>query len=362
MPLRAYVTSEVDYCTLERKLFLMKAHAALTIMAVGAFLLSGAMVNAQIPAYDSGLLPGNQAWTGNLGLDFDVGSRDIIVTNLGVFDNFGNGFQGSVTVGIFDRDSGVQVSPSVTIFGTGGTLVNGDRFVSISPVRLPAGGHFSVVAVGFSATDLNGNAGCVGNAVDACVAANPFAPSIENTGGGLISFVGHGRYDANTTLDFPVTIDPAAISNPYLAGTFQFQGLVAPPVTKSFPTPNGSPNVGSTVPAQFSVSNPNPVPLTGVTFTDVLPSGLQVQSPNGLTGSCTAGSTGSVPTTTNTITFNGTLAPGGSCTFSVNTVAIAQGPQTNGPITVSSNEAPPGTSAPASLFVSDWWLWFFYST
>lgn len=329
----------------------------LFVTMIGVLLLSG-MLSAQTIAYDATVQPGNQGWTGNLGLDFNVtGTRAILVTALGAFDNNGNGFTGGVTVGIFNRVTGTQVGPSATISGSGGTLVNGDRFVAVAPFTL-APGEYSVVAVGFNAIDLNGNVNCVGNATDACVPANPYTASMMNPGG-VLSFVGSGRFDANTTLDFPATVPAGFPPNVFLAGTFQFQTYVAATLTKTLPNEI---NFGQTVPASFSVGNPNPVPLTGVTFTDVLPSGLQVQIPNGLTGSCTAGSTGSVPTTTTSITFNGTLAAGGSCTFSVNVVGIAAGEQTNGPVTVTSNEAPPGTSAPVTVFVDSWWLWFFYST
>src|SRR5436190_1438802 len=84
-----------------------------------AVLLTARQGRAQIIAYDAPLQPGNQAWTGNLGLDFDVNSP-IRITSLGAFDNNGDGFTGTVTVGIFDRSTTAQVGVSTLVSGTAG--------------------------------------------------------------------------------------------------------------------------------------------------------------------------------------------------------------------------------------------------
>src|ERR1700691_2220458 len=111
--------------------------------------------------------PGNQDWTGNLGLDFNVNSP-IVVTALGAFNaNGAAGFVGTVNVQIFNRTTTTGVGPVVTLTGTVGTLVNGDRFVNVTPFILPAG-NYSIVAVGFGASDLNGNVTCVGNPAPTC--------------------------------------------------------------------------------------------------------------------------------------------------------------------------------------------------
>src|SRR5947199_6669166 len=88
--------------------------------AAGLLLLSASISQAQVIAYDAPSQPGNQAWPGNLGLDFDVNAgHSIIVTSLGAFDNLGNGFTGgTVNVAIFNRVTGLQVGPSQTFTGT----------------------------------------------------------------------------------------------------------------------------------------------------------------------------------------------------------------------------------------------------
>lgn len=178
--------------------------------SLGLILVSA--LNAQTIAYDAPLQPGNQGWYGNLGLDFDV-NRPIVVRSLGVFDSNGDGFVGTAHVAIFNRSSQTAVTPTATFTGTAGTLINSDRFQTlISPVVLLPG-SYTVVAVGFSASDPNGNSGCVSNFAGTCLGNNPFSPSTENGGGGSISFVGIGRYDYSGSLDYPTVVPPPGPSN-----------------------------------------------------------------------------------------------------------------------------------------------------
>jgi hypothetical protein len=87
---------------------------------------------AQTIAYDVPPQAGNQAFGGNLGLDFDVISP-IVVTQLGAFDNSGNGFVGAVSVQVFNRDTAASVGPSATFTNLVGTLINGSRFLPVAP-------------------------------------------------------------------------------------------------------------------------------------------------------------------------------------------------------------------------------------
>jgi hypothetical protein len=104
----------------------------------------------------------------------------------------------------------------------------------------------------------------------------------------------------------------------------------------------------------FTLSNPaiNPVPLTGINFSDGLPPGLRVSNPNGLAGSCVPISNiTAIPGSTSVSLANLTLAPGASCSFSVTVVGVAEGVQNNTTGPIGSNEGDPGQPAFASLFV-----------
>jgi len=113
---------------------------------------------------------------------------------------------------------------------------------------------------------------------------------------------------------------------------------------------------GGTTGLAFSLTNPNSVvTLNGLAFSDTLPAGLLVSTPNGLVGSCDGG-TITATAGTNLITLTGaSLAPGASCAFTVNVTAanFELGLLTNTTSTVTSNEALPGVSAFANIFVGN---------
>ncbi|HXZ29411.1 MAG TPA: hypothetical protein VEG08_15555, partial [Terriglobales bacterium] len=92
--------------------------------------------------------------------------------------------------------------------------------------------------------------------------------------------------------------------------------VVAPPtISKGFGA--ASVPLGGSTSLSFTVNNPNAtVALSGVAFSDTLPVGLIISTPNGLSGSCGAG-TITATQGTNTISLSGgTIAAAGSCTFS----------------------------------------------
>ena len=61
--------------------------------------------------------------------------------------------------------------------------------------------------------------------------------------------------------------------------------------------------------------------LTGVGFTDPLPAGLVVATPNGLTGTC-GGTVTAVAGAGSVALVNGALAAGGSCTITLNVTGV----------------------------------------
>jgi hypothetical protein len=110
---------------------------------------------------------------------------------------------------------------------------------------------------------------------------------------------------------------------------------------------------GATATLTFSLANTNPgLALTGVGFTDALPAGLVVATPNGLGGSC-GGAMITAAAGSGSIALAGaSLAPAGGCAFSVGVTGTSVGPKTSTTSTVSSVEAGSGPAATASVLVS----------
>jgi len=117
--------------------------------------------------------------------------------------------------------------------------------------------------------------------------------------------------------------------------------VAAPPtVTKAFGAAtillNGSTSL------TFVIANPNTSPISGVALTDNLPAGLVVSTPNGLTGSCGAGTLTALSNSGSIVLSGGTLAASATCTFSVNVTGTAPGVLANTTGPVSSTESGPG--------------------
>jgi hypothetical protein len=128
--------------------------------------------------------------------------------------------------------------------------------------------------------------------------------------------------------------------------------VVAPPtLAKAFGTSNLQ--LGNSTTLSFTLTNPtgNPSSFTNLTFSDTLPAGLTISTPNGLMGSC-GGGTITATAGTNLIQLMGaTLAAGASCTFSVNVTAATPGVQNNVTSTVSDAEGVFGGAASATTTV-----------
>ncbi|HKD79212.1 MAG TPA: hypothetical protein VKH81_05925 [Candidatus Angelobacter sp.] len=121
-------------------------------------------------------------------------------------------------------------------------------------------------------------------------------------------------------------------------------------MAESFGAPNTPLN--GTVSLAFTITNPaaNTVSLTGVGFSDTLPAGLAISTPNGLTNSC--GGTATAPAATGALTLSGgTIAAGSNCTLSVSLTGNNAGSFTNTSTAVTSTNAGTGNTASASLIV-----------
>ena len=179
--------------------------------AMAALLLFAASASANTIVFNNALQGGSQN-DYVLGMDFDVNTA-VTVTQLGTFDDFGNGFDSLTTiqVGIFTT-AGALIGPSATFTtATPGTLVGGSRFLSIAPfVLLP--GNYSIVATGYTPLSQSGNS------------QSELLPVFNNLGGALTLVPNGGRWNEQGNDPFVLPTDNiGGYGQPdpvFLAGTF----------------------------------------------------------------------------------------------------------------------------------------------
>ncbi|MGY2974107.1 DUF7933 domain-containing protein [Thermostichus sp. MS-CIW-37] len=231
---------------------------------------------------------------------------------------------------------------------------------------------------GIQLTDLN----FADNLPTGLFVANP--PNFTNTCGGsfaptsgaaLITLSG-GTLAANATCTVTVQVVAAGTgtyTNPAVTLTsnqapavqstpvnLSVNPVTAPMFTKEF-VPNSTQN-GNVVAVVFTITNTATVPITGLSFIDILPStpalGLQITTPPVTSNTC-GGMLAVTGGGTTISLMNGSLAAGASCVVSV---SVRQPPPvppppppslpvtyTNPPVTLLSNGAPPATSGTAMV-------------
>lgn len=161
-----------------------------------------------------------------------------------------------------------------------------------------------------------------------------------------------GGVHPNTTTGVSSTQTGAA-GNP--SNTALLTVIASPVLTKSFSPTSVQVNVPSQM--TLTVTNPNTTTtVTGVAFSDTYPANLRNNTPANLTLNCTSGSTGSTTGGANngtTVGFTGgTLAPGGSCTITVNVEGTTTGNKVNTTGTVTTTNAGTGAAASSTLNIT----------
>jgi uncharacterized repeat protein (TIGR01451 family) len=184
------------------------------------------------------------------------------------------------------------------------------------------------------------------------------------SGGGTISLTG-GSLAASSacTISVNITGTAAGVFNNTTGPLSSTEGgtgtpsntasitVVGPPaISKAFGAASIAIN-GSTA-LSFTITNSNSTTtLTGVAFSDTLPAGLVVSTPNGLTGSC-GGGTITATAGSGSISLSGaTIAAAGNCAFSVDITGTTAGGKTNTTGNVTSANGGSGGTATASISV-----------
>jgi hypothetical protein len=285
----------------------------------------------------------------------------------GVTDGIQNNTSGNVTATDAGGLTGNTASASITVinppqiakaFGAATIPVNGTT--SLTFTLTSSNANLSLNGVAFND---NLPAGLV-NATPSSVSDNCGGTAAAADGGTSVSLTGAALAPgASCTVSLNVQGTTAGIKNNSVQVTSTDVGgltgntgnasitVVGPPtIAKAFGAAT-IPLNGSTS-LSFTINNPNSSQsLSGVAFSDTLPAGLVVSTPNGQTGSCGSG-TITATAGTNTISLSGgTLAASGSCTFAVNVTGTAAGAQNNTTGTVSSTEGGTGGTAAASVTV-----------
>ena len=198
--------------------------------------------------------PGNQEDGESLGMDF-IANRPVIVTELGCFDDNGDGLTRTITTqlwrrndngtpSVFSDDTGAAVLASATFTPADpGTLLEGSRFKPLaSPLTLDPGAY-TIVAWGYGVGERNGNLGV----------SYPPDPWETQSGGGALSFVGLARPGDPGT--FPTRVDGGP-PNRYAAGTFKFAGPDDPLPRTQLQSVMQNVNATALMRVRFNVTNP----------------------------------------------------------------------------------------------------------
>jgi uncharacterized repeat protein (TIGR01451 family) len=248
-------------------------------------------------------------------------------------------------------------------FGTPIMLVNGTTTLTFT-VANPAGNGAALTGVAFTdalpaglvVATPNGLMGSCGGGTITATAGGPSISLAGATLGAGISCVFSINVQAVAAGTQVNTTSAVTSTEGGTGGTaVAFLVVVAPPVVapptiaKAFGTPIML--VNGTTTLTFTPTNPNPgTALTGVGFTDTLPAGLVVATPNGLASTC-EGTVTAVAGTGNVDLINGGLPASGSCTITVNVTGATAGVKNNTTSAVTSTEGGTGGAASASLAV-----------
>lgn len=263
--------------------------------------------------------------TGELQLANGASIGSMTVAASGVVGLFGGGTSSMGSVTSASMASGSQMVLGMNSLTNYGQL-NSSGALSIAGVTLSLSWFF---------TSSSGNTFTIINKTGAGAVTGTFAGLAEGatfTSNGRMYQITYVGGDGNDVVLADVTPLPPALTKSFGSG------IVRPNETTSL---------------TFVVTNPNPsTGLTLVSFTDTLPAGLVVATPNGLSTNC--GGTTTATSGSGTVTLTGaSIAASGSCTIAVNVTATTVGSLVNTTSTVTSTEGGPGAPASATLDVAD---------
>lgn len=190
--------------------------------------------------------------------------------------------------------------------------------------------------------------------------ANPVPNALVSFSGSGLAFANGGQVttDAAGEASEPATATgagpltaSASVSGVTTSATFSLAGVLPPGLAMSFSPAEIALNGTSTL--TFLISNPtaNSVALTGVGFTNNLPTGLAVTAPNGLGGTCNGTAT-ATPGSQSISLSGASIAANSSCTVAVSVTGEVSSGYTDVSGAVTSANGSTGNSASATLLVA----------
>jgi CSLREA domain-containing protein len=203
---------------------------------------------------------------------------------------------------------------------------------------------------GFTATALTGTGWSCTLSSLTCTRSDALAASASYPA--ITLTVGVSSSDAGTYTNTATVSGGGETNTSNDTGTDSTIVVAAPTISEAFNPTSVAPNANSTV--TFTLGNPgaNSISLTGVAFSDTLPTGLRVSSPSGAATNCNGGTVSAAAGGGSISLSGGTIASGATCTVTVNVNAPSIGSYTNTTGTVTATNSNAGSTASATLMVT----------
>jgi hypothetical protein len=261
----------------------------------------------------------------------------------------------SASTGTFTNVTGAVTATNSNAGGTASAtltvVVTPTKLVYTTPPATPinVGGNAGTITIALE--DANNNVAAANSTSSVTVTVTgpaSYSQTYTNTASsGIVTFVlGGVSLSTQGTYTYTATstgLTPAAPT----------EAVVAPPTISAVFSPSTiAPNATSTL--TFTLGNPagNPVTLSGVAFTNALPSGLTIASPNGAGTTCTGGSLSAAAGSTSMSLSGASITTGATCTVSVNVTGSAMTTYNDTSSSVTATNSASGTTASASLTIT----------
>lgn len=223
-----------------------------------------------------------------------------------------------------------------TVSSTSGTVtmvITTPASLSVTGVSVGSGWSCGAASQSITCT----HAGAIGgfsNSADVQVTGN-FATNSPSTVSPSVSISGgNDTNSGNNTTTVPISV---TVARPSFSHAFS-------PTTVT---------VGDSSTVTYTLSNfANYIDLTGLAFSNSLPSGVTVASPNGLTSNCTGSASATAGGSSISLGGATLTAQSGTCQIAVNVTASTSGSKVNQPGNLTSNEAPARTPSSRTLTVN----------